>query len=63
MELIEKTDISAEYLNPLPYRPFYAGPNLTPAYFTLALIPPLVNFGLTSFRAVDNAIKVKYKFS
>ena len=32
--------------------PFYAGPNLTPALFTPALIPPVPKFGLTPFRAV-----------
>ena len=31
--------------------PFYAGPNLTPAPFTPALITPLANFGLTPIRA------------
>ena len=31
--------------------PFYAGPNLTPAPFTPALIAPEANFGLTPIRA------------
>ena len=35
--------------------PFYAGPNLTPALFTPALIPPLANFRLTPLRAAYNA--------
>ena len=35
--------------------PFYTGPNLTPALFTPALIPPLANFRLTPLRAAYNA--------
>ena len=31
--------------------PFYAGPNLTPALFTPALIPPPQESALTPFRA------------
>ena len=35
--------------------PFYAGPNLTLAPFTPALIPPEAAFGLATMRAVNNA--------
>ena len=35
--------------------PYYAGPKLTPAHFTPALIPPRANFDLPPFRAAFNA--------
>ena len=46
-----------EHLKILRYLigPFYAGPKLTPALFTPALIPPLPNFGLTPIRAANYA--------